>query len=67
MSKQKLDSDLIRVKIKLKEEIEDIRAQREQLGLSKLSYTKITSLIPRHKVWDNIKFDIINYMGFDDE
>lgn len=63
----KLESKLIRVQDIFKKEIEEIREKREQMGLSKLSYSKITSLITRHTAWINIKEDIINFVGYEDE
>lgn len=60
-------SQLIRVKDSFVMDIEEIRKTREENGFSKLSWTKITSLIPRHKNWTKIKIDIINYQGNEDE
>jgi len=61
------ESTLIRVRDKFKHEIEEIQEQREELGLSKLSYSKITSLMLRHRMWSLVKSDLINYTGYDDE
>tara|TARA_R100001530_G_scaffold136355_2_gene116659 strand:+ start:398 stop:604 length:207 start_codon:yes stop_codon:yes gene_type:complete len=65
-------SVLIRVDKNLQKEIQEIIEEREKKGLTKLSYRKITSLIPRHKYWDKVKADrikedIINYEGYEDE
>ncbi len=60
-------SQLIRVKDSFAEEIEEIRNSRKEKDITKLSYTKITSLIMRHKNWPKIKLDIVNYQGNEDE
>jgi len=54
-------SVLMRSHSKLIIDIKDIRSYRENNGLSKLSYTKITDLISRHNNWDKIKTDIAHY------
>ena len=60
-------SKLIRSHNNFKEEIENIREERKIIGISKLSYTKITSLITRHKFWPKMKQEIINYAGYEDD
>lgn len=48
-----------RIAEKSKKEFDDIKNGREKLGLKKLSYRGITSLIIRHERWPEIKEDII--------
>lgn len=59
-------SQLIRANNDFIKEIEEIRENREKLKINKLSYSNITSLIIRHKAWQKIKIDIINYGGYND-
>ena len=57
------ESKLMRSNVSLINDIEDIREKRLSGGTDKLSYSKITSLITRHKNWERIKTDIITYGG----
>ena len=56
-------SKLIRVHRNFYDEIEEIRNERANTNMPKLSYTKITSLILRHKQWARMKNDIIKFVG----
>lgn len=60
------ESTLIRAHYKFIETIEKIRDQRKELGMRKLSYAKITSLMTRHNYWGNVMGDIVNYIGEED-
>ena len=54
-------NDLIRVSIKLIQEIDNINTNREESGFGKLSNPKVTELIARHKLFNKIKEDIIHF------
>ena len=53
---------LARSPIILKEKIKYINKKRKEKNLNELSGPKITELIIRHKLWNDIEQDIINFL-----
>lgn len=53
----------IRVDVRFNKELEDIKDKRlkSKIDKKRISSNKITSLIPRHKLWEKIKEEIIEY------
>lgn len=52
-----------RIDVKFNNELEEIKDQRleRKIDKNRISSNKITSLIPRHKRWEKIKEEIIEY------
>lgn len=61
-------SDTIRVHIRFRDEIKEIIEKRKEGGIYKLSFSKLTLLLTKHKHWKKIiKPDLINYLADEDE
>lgn len=60
------DNSLMRINNKFKKEIEEIIEGRENRGMTKLSHSKITLLLTKHKGWNKIQNDLINFLGYED-
>lgn len=58
---------LRRVKNNFWNELVEINEIRQNLGKEKITYVKLTSLIPKHSSWKHIKKDAINLEEYDDE
>lgn len=58
-----IKNSTIRVDVRFNGELEDIKNKRlkSKIDKKKISSNKITSLIPRHKWWEKIKEEIIEY------
>ena len=60
-----MTSDVLRrINVRFNKELEDIKDKRLERKIDKkrISNNKITSLIPRHKRWEKIKEEIIEYI-----
>ena len=53
-----------RIDVRFNKELENIKDQRLKRNIDKkrISSNKITSLIPRHKKWEKMKEDIVDYI-----
>jgi len=58
---ESLSNVLKRVSTKFFEETKNINQLRDENGDNIISHPKITELIIKHKLWNNIKADIINF------
>ncbi len=58
-----MKDSIIRVDVRFKDEINDIQNKRveRKMDKKKISSNKLTSLIPRHKWWEKIKEEMIEY------
>lgn len=59
-------NELIRVSKKFNEELEDVQQRRIDIGFDemKTSKPKLTDLVVKHKFWNNVKDDMINFNFF---
>lgn len=55
--------DIIRVGLKFSERIKFIQSKRLEIGKDKkkVSFRKLTEMIPKHKLWLVIEEELINY------
>lgn len=60
-------SGLMRVHKNFSKSIIDILQKRKELELKEISIVEITLLITKHKNYNKMESDVINYLGYEDE
>ncbi len=64
MQTDKIENSTTRIDPRFNKELEEIKKERlkRKIDKKKVSSRAITSLIPKHKLWEKIKRDILEYI-----